>query len=59
MAVVLKLIYNIYFRHRGIPTKIEMSATDWGLWRFCINGDSHLKVQELHKELGIEIRLHC
>lgn len=58
MAVVLKFIYNVYFRHRGIPTKFEMSATDWGLWRSCQNGDSHVKVQELHKELGVKIRLH-
>ena len=58
VAVVSKFIYNIYFRHRGIPTKVEMSATDWGLWRFSKNGDSHLKVQELHKELGIKILLH-
>jgi hypothetical protein len=55
VAIILKVIYNFHFRHRGIPTKLEMSMTDFGLWRYSKNGDSHLKVQELHKELGIEI----
>lgn len=53
-AIVLKIIYNVYFRHRGIPTKTMISMTDWGLWRFSINGTSHLKVAEFHQELGID-----
>jgi hypothetical protein len=54
VATVMKIIYNVYFRHRGIPTKTMISMTDWGLWRFAINGTSHLKTAELHKELGID-----
>src|SRR5271167_2227584 len=29
-ALFLKIIYNIYFRHRRIPTKFWLAATDLG-----------------------------
>jgi hypothetical protein len=48
----LKVVYNVYFRHRGIPTKFPLGASDWILWWFCQAGTSHLKVAELHHELG-------
>ena len=51
-ALVFKAFYNVYFRHRGIPTELRLSLTDWGLWKYSMGGYSHLKIAELHKELG-------
>jgi len=53
MAVILKTIYNVYFRHSGIPTKFLFAASDWTLFRHAQNKTYELKVQELHKQLGI------
>ena len=50
--VALKLIYNICFRHRGIPTELEFCATDWGIWTYSRSMTTHLKIAELHKKYG-------
>jgi len=55
MAVfLLKVIYNVFLRHRGIPTRWEFSWSDYGLWSYSRKGVSHLKIAELHDELGME-----
>jgi hypothetical protein len=53
LSVVLKLVYNIYFRHRGIPTKLQMCATDWGLWAKYRDGTSMTTIAEMHNQLGL------
>src|SRR5271163_694212 len=53
MAVILKTIYNVYFRHRGIPTKFSFAASDWTLFMHANKKTCELKVQELHKQLGM------
>jgi len=52
LAVLSKVVYNVYFRHRGIPTEFSFSVTDWALWRYSVAGTSHLKIAELHQKLG-------
>ena len=49
------MIYNVFLRHRGIPTRLEFSWSDYGLWSYGSKGVSHLKIAELHNELGVEI----
>lgn len=48
-----KIVYNVYFRHRGIPTTLGMSSTDWVLYKYGYRGDLHLKVAQMHKDLGL------
>ena len=52
LAVLLKLVYNIFLRHRGIPTIYRLSATDWGLWAWQTGGVSAVNLMQLHEELG-------
>jgi hypothetical protein len=52
LAVLLKLVYNIFLRHRGIPTTYRLSATDWGLWAWQTGGVSIVNIMQLHEELG-------
>jgi hypothetical protein len=51
-AMLLKLVYNVMFRHRGIPTRFSWAATDLR-WFFAYRtGYSFIYLQNLHKELG-------
>jgi hypothetical protein len=52
LSVLFKVVYNVYFRHRGIPSKFTLSATDWGLWARYQDGTVLRRVMELHNELG-------
>ena len=51
-ALSFKLIYNIYFRHRGIPTKFAWAATDLVYWDVYRKGQSHTQIEFLHKAMG-------
>jgi hypothetical protein len=55
-ALTLKIIYNVYLRHRGIPTRFWWAATDLKYWRVYAGGQSHTVIENLHKELGIYLR---
>src|SRR5271163_4779332 len=55
MAVILKTIYNVYFRHRGIPTKFLFAASDWPFWYIMTFQKPHIALQKLHEELGKSI----
>lgn len=59
VGLISKAVYNVCFRHRGIPTKFTISLTDWGLWRYSTGGYSHLKIAELHHELGLVSKVQC
>jgi hypothetical protein len=52
-AMVLKVVYNVLFRHRGIPTRFTWAATDLRWWFAYRTGYSFIYLQNLHKELGI------
>jgi hypothetical protein len=52
ISMVMKILYNVYFRHRGIPTRLRMCATDWGLWAEYRDGTSMTMIAEMHDELG-------
>ena len=54
-AMVLKVVYNVLFRHRGIPTRFTWAATDLRWWLAYRTGYSFIYLQNLHKELGILI----
>jgi hypothetical protein len=54
-AFGLKVIYNVYFRHRGIPTKLEFCWSDFALSKYTNQGIAHLKIEKLHDELGISL----
>jgi hypothetical protein len=58
LVFVLKVLYNIYFRHRGIPTKLEFCWSDFTLSSYTKQGIAHLKIEELHNELGISLETH-
>ena len=50
--MLLKLVYNVMFRHRGIPTRFSWAATDLR-WFFAYRTRySFIHLQNLHKELG-------
>lgn len=53
-----KVIYNVYFRHRDIPTTFGMSSTDWILYKYGYVGDLHLKVAQMHNDLGLILCIH-
>jgi cytochrome P450 len=56
-AMLTKLVYNVMFRHRGIPTRFSWAATDLR-WFFAYRtGYSLIYLQNLHKELGSLIPL--
>ena len=46
-------MYNVYFRHRGIPTKFWFSATDWTFWKVYHSDSPHKVIANLHRELGL------
>ena len=49
---MLKTIYNVYFRHRGIPAKFRFAASDWTYWKLHQSGIPYMAVADLHRELG-------
>lgn len=51
-ASSLKLIYNTYFRHRGIPSKLMWAATDLTYWDIYRRGQSHKHIEHLHRTMG-------
>ena len=51
-SFLLKILYNVYFRHRGIPTKFLWAATDFSYWNSYRGGQSHKEIEHLHKALG-------
>ena len=51
-ALSCKLIYNIHFRYRGIPTKFAWAATDLTYWNVYRKGQSHRQIEFLHKTMG-------
>jgi hypothetical protein len=53
-AAILKIVYNVYFRHRGVPTKFWWAATDLRYWNAYRSGQSHGVIAQLHRELGQE-----
>jgi hypothetical protein len=52
-ALFFKTIYNVYFRHRGIPTKFRYAASDWSFWKIVQFGQPYVFLSNLHAELGI------
>jgi len=52
-ALLWKTVYNVYFRHRGIPSKFWLSATDWAFWKEIQTGTPYKLIEKLHAELGI------
>ena len=51
-ALLFKTVYNVQFRHRGIPGKFQYKATDWALWKHVEMGNPLKAVAELHWKLG-------
>jgi hypothetical protein len=51
----LKLLYNVGFRHAGIPGRFWYKATDFGLWRAYQPGVPHQIIQAMHEEMGSQI----
>jgi cytochrome P450 len=51
----LKTVYNVYFRHRGIPAKFLYAATDWTFWKDTQWGKPYETILNLHRELGIPL----
>jgi hypothetical protein len=49
----LKITYNVYFHHRGIPSEFRLSATDWTFWWLNQRGNSYELITELHRQHGI------
>jgi hypothetical protein len=45
-------VYNVYFRHRGIPAKFLYAATDWTFWKDTQSGKPYEVILNLHRELG-------
>ena len=52
MALLCKVFYNVYFRHRGIPARFWWAATDLAYCRSYASGQSHRQIERLHKDLG-------
>ena len=46
-------MYNVYFRHRGIPSKFRYAASDWSFWKIAQFGQPYIFLSNLHAELGI------
>src|SRR5271170_1565769 len=53
-ASLLKVVYNVYFRHPGIPGKFWFTATDWTFWKHYQVGKPYEVIAELHRELGAD-----
>jgi hypothetical protein len=53
----LKTVYNVYFRHGGIPTKSMLAASDWTMWKSCQFAHPHKLLTDLHQELGSSFQL--
>ena len=51
-ALILKTVYNVFFRHRGIPGKFVYKATDWAFWKDSQMGDPSTAIAALHRDLG-------
>ena len=51
-ALVLKTVYNVFFRHRGIPGKFVYKASDWAFWKDSQMGDPSIAIAALHRDLG-------
>ena len=51
-ALLLKVMYNVAFRHCGIPTKFWWAATDFRYSNSFGTGQSHKEIEALHKTLG-------
>jgi len=51
-SFLLKVLYNVYFRHRGISTRFWWAATDLAYWNSYRGGQSHKEIERLHKVLG-------
>ena len=49
---MLKVVYNVYFRHRGIPTKFWFAASDWTYWKASQFDVPFKVIAKLHRELG-------
>lgn len=49
---MLKTVYNVYFRHRGIPTKFWFAASDWTYWKASRFDVPFRVIAKLHRELG-------
>jgi len=56
-TLVLKVVYNVNFRHRGIPTKFWWAATDLTYSNAFGTGQSHKQIEALHKTLGDVVRI--
>jgi hypothetical protein len=52
LSALLKILYNVFFRHGGIPTTFRMSATDWWLWTKYRDGTAMKAAGEMHDKLG-------
>lgn len=52
-TIILKIIYNIAFRHRNIPGSIWYKATDWAFWWSFRHGRSYLQIEAFHQKFGI------
>jgi hypothetical protein len=52
LSLLFKIFYNVFFRHRGIPTTFRMSATDWWLWIKYRDGVAMKAAGEMHDKLG-------
>jgi hypothetical protein len=57
-ALLLKVMYNVAFRHRGIPTKFWWAATDFRYSNSFGTGQSHKEIEALHKTLGSLVLLN-
>jgi len=62
-VITLQVIYNVYFRHRGIPGSFWHMATDlaypWGIFTRAgyFRTSGFRKLQKLHAELGKCLRV--
>jgi hypothetical protein len=55
-AFILKIVYNVYFRHRGIPGTFWYCASDWTLWKQINYANPNSELEKLHAELGTSKR---
>jgi hypothetical protein len=51
--VLLRLIYNGFFRHPGIPGPILWRMTDWTFAISAASGDLHHRLLDMHQKYGI------
>jgi len=54
-AFIFKTLYNVYFRHHGIPGQFWYCTTDWAFWRQVQVGQPYELIANFHRQSGSSV----